>query len=98
MACAAVPLSLLLLLLLLMPIFIRIWSGAQHVKLIVAAIVIFRRETIDRVDEATRKGGLVEERVVGTQKIVALVANRAVMIHLTLERYVRIVTIVSTFA
>lgn len=60
--------------------------------------MILRGVAIDRVHESTREGGLVEECVVGTQKVVALMSDGAVMVHLALEFDVGVVSIVPSLA
>lgn len=53
-----------------------------HVERVVAVKVLRAAAAVDSVDEAAREGGLIEERVVWTQEVVAI-AYGAVMVDLS---------------
>ena len=73
-------------------------TSRRDVEVVVARVMRLRVGTVDGVDEAARERGLVEERVIRTQEVVALVTRRAVVVHLTRQRDVRVVAVVASAA
>ena len=68
------------------------------IKFIISVVMQFCGQTVDSIDETTRESSLVKQSVIRTKKVVSLMTDRAVMIDLTFQVNVSVISVVSSLA